>query len=161
MSNRSSSRHSRRASWSQSILQNPLGHKTNPFYLHWQLGKQEDKQCYSGPAVILSLAHSTKDILVSSSSCQLAHSSSRCGPSLTSGLELNSLSRCSPNLAVAGRKGLGNCGKKREIQRKSKSHCSLWNETNVFFWKRPINLLNMRSLAEVIIVVLRDTFRLI
>lgn len=104
----------------------------------------------SGPAAILSLAHDTKDIPANSSSCQLAHTFSRCGPSSTSGLELNRISHCSPNIAVAGRGRLGNSGKKRGMQRKSESHCNHRNETNVLFWKRPINLLDMHSMAEVI-----------
>lgn len=35
--------------------------------------KKEDKRHYSSPAAILSLAHGTKYIPASSSSCQLAH----------------------------------------------------------------------------------------
>lgn len=57
------------------------------------------------------------------------------------------------------KRGLGNRRKKREMQRKSESHSNHWNETNVFFWKRPINLLH--SMAEVITVVLRDMFKII
>lgn len=114
-----------------------------------------EKHCYS-PAAMLSLAHSIKDIPARSSSCQLAHTFSRCGPSFTSGLELNSLPQCSPNIAVAGRRGLGNRGKKRRMQRKDESLCNRQNETNVFFWTRPINLLDAHSMAEVIIIVLGD-----
>lgn len=133
-----------------------VDHKAKPFCLQKHLNRQKDKQRCSGPAVVLSLAYSMKNIPACSSSCQLAHTFSRCGPSLTSGLELNSLSQSPPNIAVTGRRGLSNRGKKRRMQRKNESHCNHWNETNVFFWKRPINPLDVHSMAEVIITVLRD-----